>query len=321
MNQSHAKAYVASEGDCCTTGITQGTGKITVVDLRTNQVLTTIDPRPPSETPPEFPIPPSDAHEFALANDEVHGKVYVASSASIGVIDVASDRFTLLQDRTFEGELGGAGWAVDTVRNVAYIPFYGDNRLLTVDGASGQIGSVSLSASRGRGPLDLEISERENKLYVAMLHQPSKPSPAILVLDRDIGRFKFVGNDDLQPLVFNKRTNRLFSGVQVGERGAIVNGQTDQFRSVNFGGEGIGAAAVRGKSDNAYFANDHSVYVVNGKSRCHTRLKLTKPSEGGLVQTSVAINQATGRVFVTNRLGAHKVTVIRDGKVPCRRRR
>ena len=79
-------------------------------------------------------------------------------------------------------------------------------------------------------------------------------------------------------------------------------------------------SAVRRLTDNAYFANDRGVYVVNGRTRCTTKFKTAKPSEGGLVATAIAIDQGRGRIYVSNRQGAHNVTVLRDGKVSCRRR-
>jgi DNA-binding beta-propeller fold protein YncE len=310
VNHAFGKVYVASEGGCCTTGITSGTGRISVVDARTHALLATIAP------PPE-----GDASEFALANDEAHGRVYVAWEQGIGVIDAATDQFTVLQDRLFEGALGADRWAVNSRTNTAYIPFYARNQLLAVDGATNRIDSISLAGTGGRGPLDIEVNQRENKLYLAMLHQPRKASPAILILDRDTGRTKFVGNDDLQPLAFNERSNRLFSGVQVGERGAVVSGASDRFRPVNLRGDAIGAGLVRAPTDNAYFASDTATYVVNGSTRCVTKLRTGKDSGGGLVQSDIAINQSTGRVYVTNWQGARRVTVLRDGRVPCRRRK
>ena len=155
-----------------------------------------------------------------------------------------------------------------------------------------------------------------------MLHVPGQAEIGIMILDRDTGTHSFVGRDDLEPLAFNEATNRLFAGVQVGLDAAVVDGATDTLTAVNLDpnqaiGSGIGDVDVRWSSDNAYMANQSSTFAVNGASRCVQRLATGVAPQGGLVVSKLAVNQGTGRVYVTNHQDAATVSVIQDGTVPC----
>lgn len=314
VNETLGKVVVASDRECCTTGIREGNGLISIVDAETGALQTQIDPAEGSLAGDR------QANSYQLASDDAHGKVYVTFFCpfcdGLGVIDLATNTYTVIP--------GGAdlrsdsGIAVNPVTNEAFIPEIANNRIVIVDGATLTTESFKLRPTGGRSPLEIAVNEVENKLYLTMLHVPRQGEIGILILDRDTGRHKFVGKDDLEPLAFNPRTNRLFVGVQVGARGAVINGRTDRLRYVKIGDGGFDGIAVRRSSDNAYLASQNETYILNGKSRCTLAVPTGIRERGGLVASGVAINQRTGRIYVSNDDKARKVTVIRDGRVPCR---
>jgi DNA-binding beta-propeller fold protein YncE len=314
VNETYGKVYVASDRECCTTGLTEGNGLISVVDARTGVLITQIDPAEDSLAGN------GQANRYQLASDEAHGKIYVTFFCpfcdDLGVIDVATNSYTVIA--------GGAdlradsGIGVNAVTNEIFVPEYGANRIVIVDGATLATRSFDLGQTGGFGPFHIAVNDVENKLYLTMARVPGQGEIGILILDRDTGSYKFVGKDDLEPLAFNPRTNRLFAGVQVGEKGAVVDGATDALTYVKLGGGGIDAATVRGSTDNAYLASQNGTFVLNGGTRCVQPLSPGIPERGGLVATSLAVNQQTGRTYVSNDDRAHEVTVIQDGLVPCR---
>jgi DNA-binding beta-propeller fold protein YncE len=305
VNETNEKVYVASSRNSGTPALTDGNGLISVIDADTNQLLTTIDPG--THTSPSF---------FVLANNEVSDKVYVAFKGGIGVIDTATDAYTLLSAATTAADHA----AVNTVTNRVYFNQYGSNSVAVVDGTTlpnPSVSTMSLAFTGGSGPLDVAVSEAENKLYVTMLHVPGQGEIGILIIDLDTNAYSFVGAEDLEPLVFDQTANRLFAGVQVGQKGAVVDGATDALTYVDFGGAGFGAGALRASSDNAYYANGTRTFAVNGATRCSIALDTGGPLRGGLIVNDIAVNQATGRVYVTNDQEVGKVTAIADGTVPC----
>jgi DNA-binding beta-propeller fold protein YncE len=307
VNETHGKVYVGSNKGCCTTGITEGNGLISVVDADTNQLITQFNPGDQGND-----------SKFTLANDEVADRVYLAFHSGIGVIDPATDQFTMLTPPEPITPWVPTKVVVNTVTHTAYIDDYGRNRLVTVDGATGAVGFLDLAPSGGRGPLDIEVNERENKVYATMIQVPGQAEIGILIHDRDTGTFKFVGEEDLEPLAFNPSTNRLFTGVQVGQQGAIVDGATDQLTMLDFDDEGgFGAIDVRTSTDNAYMASSQITQAVNGGAACAVRFNTAPDLGGGVVVSSVAVNEATGRVYVNNRHQAGKLTVFQDDGPAC----
>ena len=310
VNESEGKVYVASNQNPGTTGANSGTGLISVIDADTNQLIRTFNPG--SHTGPS---------RFELVNDEVHDKVYVAFVDGIGVIDATSDAdgaYTRLLDLQ-TANMAPSRFVVNTATNRAYVDYLAQNELKIVSGATGAVTTYELDVTGAKSPLDVAVNEVENKLYVTMVLVPGQGEIGILILDLDVEPFgyKFVGAEDLEPLAFNPASNRLFTGVQVGQLAAIVDGATDALTPVDLEGAGIGASAVRSSTDNAYHANDEATFVVSGATRCVLRLRTGIDSGGGLVQTDLAVDQSTGRVYVTNYQGQGRVTAIQDGTVPC----
>jgi DNA-binding beta-propeller fold protein YncE len=301
VNETYGRVYVASDKACCTTGITPGTGLISVIDADTNQFISQFDPGPQG-----------NVSFFALESDEVHDKVYVGFYSGVGVIDASNDQFSLIPGAPVAPDQ----IEVNTVTNKVYLIRFNLNSLKVIDGVTHALESVPWPAGSSQ-PLDLAVSEVENKVYVTMLTVPVHAGIAILILDRDTGSSQFVGADDLEPLAFNQSSNRLFAGVQVGQKGAIVEGANDALTQVDLGAAGMGSIDVRSSTDNAYLASSQFTVAVNGLYKCSVKFTTAPDLGGGLVVSAVAVNQGTGRVYVNNRHQAGKVTVLQDSGPGC----
>lgn len=312
VSERHGKVYVASNSGCCTTGIGEGNGLISVVDAATGALLRQLDPG--------FG---ANVQYTDIESDEVHGRIYVSSSSGVAAIDAATDTVApVTAPAPFSGQ--GDDLAVGAASGDLLIADLNGNTLVHRSGASGAVDVIDLGALGAAGPLDVALNDGESKLYATMLHVPGQAEIAILIHDRDTGAHGFVGRDDLEPLAFNPRSNRLFSGVQVGERGGIVDGASDLLFPVALHrdphiGAAITAVAVRVTSDNAYMANDRSTFVLNGARRCADRLVTGgRGDESGIVLTGLAIDERRGLVYVANDDDAPQVAVIRDDRVACR---
>lgn len=307
VDETYGKVYVASDKYCCTTGIKPGTGLISVIDADTDRLIKQIDPQTGRFG--------GAVSYFVLGTDEVRDKIYVNYFDGLGVIDAATDQFTSLPTVGIVSAYANQ-FAVNTLTGEAFLPSVGANALYVANGNNGTTRAISVGFDGAAGPLDVAVNERANKVYVTMLKVPGQGGIGILILDLGSGAHKFIGADDLEPLAFNQQSGRLFAGVQVGTQAAIVDGASDALRPVDLGGAGIGAVAVRSSTDRAYMANSETTFVVSGADGCVTALPTGESTEGGVVIRSIAVNQATGRVYVTNDQRLHSVAVIQDGD-PC----
>jgi DNA-binding beta-propeller fold protein YncE len=308
VNETYGKAYVASDGGCCSTGFTQGNGKISIIDLTTNQLIEQVIPGATAQP----------KQTMRMGSDEVHDRVYFGFysgfDSGFGVFNAAdvNNDPTLIPDATpFPDAI-----EVNTVTNKVFLIRYFPEELAIVDGVTHAVEKVPWPAGSG-GALDLAVNEVENKVYVTMLHVPGQAEIGILIHDRDTGSFKFVGRDDLEPLAFNQSSNRLFSGVQVGSKGGVVEGSTDLLTEIDLGDAGVGSIDVRSSTDNAYLATSRSTIAVSGTGKCATKFTTAPDFGGGIVASDVAINQGTGRVYVNNRQLAGQVTVLQDSGPAC----
>ena len=311
VNETNAKAYVASDGGCCSTGFTQGNGLISVIDLTTNQLIEQINPGT------------SDPSTGACAWRTTRSTTGCTSAGATAPSTAASASSIRRTRTTTPWTIPGAtpfpdDIEVNTVTNKVFLTRYFPEELVIVDGVTHAVDTVPWPAGH-KGALDLAVNEVENKAYTTMLFLPGQAEIGIQIYDRDTGSFKVVGRDDLEPLAFNQASNRLFSGVQVGSKGAIVEGATDLFTELDLGAAGIGSDAidVRSSTDNAYMASSTTTVVVNGANKCAAQFTTAPDFGGGIVASDVAANQTTGRVYVNNRQLAGVVTVFQDDGPAC----
>ncbi len=301
INETYGKVYAASDLACCTSGITPGTGKVAVIDASTNQLIKEIDP--------------GEHYSFSfflLGHDEVHDKVYVTWQGGVGVIDVATDQFIPIVGADYPYPYLDK-MAINTVTNQIFLPHFGTDRLYIIDGGTLAVSFFDLATTRGYEPLDIVANEKENKVYLTMVDVPGQGEMGILALDMDTRKYRFVGKEDLEPLVFNQKSNQLFAGVQVGSRGAIVDGENNALTYVPMGNGGVGAGNLRTATNHAYFATTDETYIVDGAlKKVVKKIPSGFNSGGGIFVWSVAINQKTGKVYVVNNDHKGVIQVIQD---------
>ncbi|MBF0339307.1 MAG: hypothetical protein HQL05_15920 [Nitrospirae bacterium] len=173
VNETYGKVYATSDKMSGTTGFTPGTGLISVIDANTYEVIKQINPGYQG-----------NISYFRLGNNEVHNKMYVAFYSGVGVIDVASDKFTTIS---------GANYpypylekiAINTKTNDIFLPHYSSNRLNIINGETLDVQFFDLTTTGASKPLDILANEIENKVYITMISIPGQGEMGILILDRD----------------------------------------------------------------------------------------------------------------------------------------
>jgi YVTN family beta-propeller protein len=292
VNEKYGKVYAFSEKNCCTTGLTPGNGKLSVIDAATDKVLKTMTL--------ESGLVLSYVR---LLNDPVRDRVYVGDQGGLGIIDPSTDVLTRVS-----GAPSIHPWidklALNTVTSEVFYPT-STVELIAVD-------VKNLTFQRVRYPtgasqtLSIAANERENKVYLTLIQIPGQAYMGIAILDRKTGGFRYVGRNDLEPLAFNNTSNRLFSGVQVGDyNGAIVDGATDQLAQVDIGTNGISDVDVNESTDRAYLVSNKTV-VVDGA----TKSTLAQVNTPGWF---VTVNRTNGKVYVAD---TEKLTVLDDTILP-----
>lgn len=252
--------------------------------------------------------------EGYLVHDEIHDKLYIlngnASDYNISVLDIATDSSSLL----YSGSGNSHGAVINPITNELAVLIYFPARIDFINVDTLAVSSFDIANEEGNHALQIETNTLENKYYVTLITVPGQAEMGIFILDRDTNAYLFVGDDDLEPLVFNPASNTLFSGVQVGTSMGVINGVTDEFTSIDVRTNGHGghtAAEVRQSTDHAYFVSQNQIARID-KFKTVDFVPTPVDINGGAVGSAIAINQATGNVYVIsdNRVG--KLFVFQD---------
>ena len=146
-------------------------------------------------------------------------------------------------------------------------------------------------------PQHLAVSEATNKVFVKVIGQPGNSMPGLYVLNRNDGTSTFIGAGDFGPMVVNEATNRLYTGVEVDQQMAIVDVVSNSLTYIPMEGATTGIG-VRHITDHAFLANSNFIAMIDGASRTFLKIPLGDNWASGLLVQDVAINQATGWVYV-----------------------
>jgi YVTN family beta-propeller protein len=305
LDDSTGKVFVASDTESGTPGLTPGTGRISVVDMSTNQLVATVNPYDPAQ-------PPTNT-SYRLVADEARDIVLVTfrnpTGGSVGFLDAATNAFS-----TIPGAPDGVASqpALDDTSGEFVVPYQALNVLAFVSPMGGEVYDVAPTG--GSGPVAVEVNENGRKVYAALTDVPGQPEAGLLVLNRDTGVTAFAGKEDLGPLVFDPTTDVLYAGARLaGTTAALLDGTSNQVTGLALGQGGVGAAALRASTGNVYLANQLSTFVVNGKAQRVARLPTNATTGPNPVVSSVAVRQSTGRVYVLNDDDAATLTVLQDG--------
>ena len=307
VSDKQGRVFVASNTDSATTGLNPGTGLISVIDAATNQLITTINLYAPGQ--PVFNT------SMTMHLDELHDKLYVmfrnSFAPGVATINTGTNALTVLTNSP-QNLVSSFPSSLNRQTQEFVIGNTRDHQLAFVNGATNSTTLFNLDPTGAATPLDVAVNEIENKIYVTMLKVPNQGEIGVMILDRDTMAYSFVGKDDIEPLAFNPRTNRLFAGVQVGSQGAVIDGATDQFFPVPIPGAGIGNIAVREASDYAYMTSGGRIVALHGGTRFVWSLPVALDGDFG---NPLAINQRTGRVYVA-RYGTQPALVVLQDPAP-----
>ncbi len=292
VNETYGRAYAASRvWDGSEFGT--GSGLIYVVSTVTDTLLTTIDPQPLLLT-----------SLYTLAHDETRDRVYVGGYG-LAYIDVGTDAIytVTLPPGTEPPSLFMANeMAINETTNTVYIVqagYYGHHRLWILDANTWIWSWVDFSTLGAYYPQHVEVSETENKVIVKVIGIPGQAEPGLYIQDRDNGSYVFVGNEDYGEMDVNETTDRLFTGVEVGQAMAIVELGTNGLTNMPIAPTGSATAiGVRDSTDHAFLAGIEFIGIVDGDSRTTLKIPVPYALAGGILVQDVAVNQNTGWVYV-----------------------
>lgn len=249
-----------------------------------------------------------------LVHDEINDKLYIvngnASNYTVTRLNIADDSSALI----YSGSGNFSGAKINTATNELAVLIYYPARIDFINVNTLAVGSFDIAATEGNHALDFEMNIIENKYYASLITIPGQGQMGIFIFDRDTNAYSFVGQDDLEPLVFNPNSNTLFSGGQVGTSMAVINGATDEFTAIDVNSNsntGHGAGAVRYATDHAYFTSQDQIALVD-KFKTVDFVSLPIAPRGGAIGNDIDINQSTGKVYIIADNESGKVFVIQD---------
>jgi YVTN family beta-propeller protein len=258
---------------------------------------------------------PTGDQPFGVAADPITNKVYVTSyqDGKLTVIDGATNQ--AIKTLTLAPELTYV--AVNTALNRVYAVSHQANRLYVLNGATDTVIRQVNTGQPGAGAFGLAVSETLSRVYVT-----NRDSQDIFVFD---GEGNVLPGQQVKPVPvgavpfamgFNPVTNRLY--VMVGPDNRVDRVQVFQASAgglslvakiqVDPGGEdGGGGAAVDTTANRIVVSNAaaDTASVIDGESdRLITTLATGDDPFG------VAFNEATGAIYVGNRL-SDDLTLVR----------
>ena len=164
----------------------------------------------------------------------------------------------------------------------------------------------------GPGGLGIAVNPVENKVYVAYCGVDGHGGSTFCIHDRDTGvtTSANVANDATE-LFFNPVSNRVYSDSEIGGVSSILDGATDAFFNLPMPSSTT-ALAVRQATNHVYYVGRKFVGILDDATQLLEMVPVDNPTPGSTVLQDIAINQATGRVFVLNDNALNFVTVLQD---------
>jgi hypothetical protein len=284
INNTYSKLYAASDLGY----LSDGLGCISVVDINQLTIIKQIIPNG---------IP--NTYYSILANDEKHDKIYVSNLNGVGVIDIASDSWTNIENVDYPYPyLAKIG--INTVTNEIYLPHLSKNRLNIINGQTLTVEKVNYPAGASQ-PLDIAINENINKAYITFVGVPNNEGQmGIMIFDRQQSTFKFGGQGDLEPLVFDQKGNKLYSGSQFDTKSVIIDGTTDEIAYIYHGFGGIGGIDCNENTGEVFMASTVTTIILDGRNKKILEIIPLEIVQGGQYFINVKVNQTTGKAYVIN---------------------
>lgn len=296
IDETYGRAYAASEKSF-NSEFGEGSGLIYSINTVSDTLLSTFDPSPLMST-----------FYYTLAHDKIRHRVYLNGTGGLAYINIASNTMISIP---LSGDIQSALFRLDEMlvnetTNTLYMlqDSYGYERLWILEINTGVWSYIDFPTLGARDPQHLAISETTNKVFVKVIQRPGSNQPGLYMLNRNNGTFAFIGEGDYGPMTVNETSNRLYTGVEVGSKMAIVEAASNQLTSVSMEGTTTGVG-VRYSTDHAFLANSNFIALIDGASHTYLKIPVANSSAGGILVQDVAVHQATGWAYI-----------IPDGRMP-----
>jgi len=230
-------------------------------------------------------------------------KVYALSTEGLRQIDIATNSETTIPGFSS----GGDQWMdLNAVTHEVFVTNFNFDWLTIVDGIT-----LSTTQVAGLGGFAIGVNPAENKVYVSRGGGIGVPFE---IYDRDTGVTNLVeaGNDVSKPFIYNPASNRMYTSSEGNATSTILEGASDAFFNLPLFSS-TDEPAVRYSTNHIYYPSQQFIHVLDDATQVLEHIPVNNPTPSGSPAQAVAINQATGRVYVINDGNAlNFVTVVQD---------
>jgi hypothetical protein len=220
--------------------------------------------------------------------DEELGIIYTISDNApfiLYAIDVHTHEVTSV-DLSNAGLTSGLG--VNPITHEVFIGYLQGDSLDIVDGTTGE--RTTVSGINGRGII---VNWLENKVYGEL-----GTYNGFWVYDRDIDSMKVhYTYNDANPELFNPVCNRVYTGSEVNGESTIIDCDSDAWFNIPMYSATV-ELDVRLATNHVYYVGFRHIVGLDG-STLERFLDIASPSILSKRGQNVAINQSTGRVFIS----------------------
>ena len=241
------------------------------------------------------------------AIDQDLGKVYTIRRYGPFIL-YSIDAYTHSSDSVELSNAGlTSGLETNPVSHEVFIGYLQGNALDIVDGTTMELTTVP--GINGRG---IVVNWLENKVY-----GEKGTFDGFWMYDRDMDSMKVCTTyNDANPEIFNPATNRVHTGSEVNGQTTIIEGTDDSWFNMPMHGGTVGLG-IRHSTNHVYYVGFDYIVVLDGTTLDWLaeipNVWLDHPSI-----YDIAINQSTGRVFVSYSDGpeeSNTIVVIQDSAV------
>jgi DNA-binding beta-propeller fold protein YncE len=259
-----------------------------------------------------------------LAIDETRHKVYVSHLAFLNpefaVIDVATDEITLIDN--VDGARAFGSVSVNEITNKIYVIRTHSGDMVEIDGDTLSVSSPFVFDFPQ--PVQSGINHQENKLYIKTIGGP-EGRPTVCIQDRNQASPKCtnIAGNDWGGIVTNEMTNKVYLGVEVGDRIGILDGNTNNLTEI-FVESATGSSGYTNQShdiivnentNHIFFVNEGFLLALDGETQQFRKIVYADVGlpGGGLLLSAIAINRVTDQLYVVNDgTRVNKVAVFQD---------
>lgn len=250
--------------------------RVAIVDLTGDSVLT------------EIPVPnllPQSADGFVL--DPVLNKLFLNNFNEVFILDLSTNAVIKIN-------LPVDGMHIDMSLNpVTHEVFLANGvapKLRIINGINNQLSEMNAVKA-----FAMTVNWLENKVYIIAFPY------SFWIYDRDNGTIKTIDHhNDAEHLKFNPGSNLVYTDAEIACQTTIFDGSSDNYYNLPMQGA-TSVIGFRFATKHAYFVHSNFIGVFDEGSQMFEKIQFSNPhaDQGGSNQL-IAINQTTGRVFVSH---------------------